>query len=93
LTKQYIALLETEGVEVKYTADGLNRISELAEEVNSRTEDIGARRLYILMEKLLEEVSFLGPELHGQKIVVDKKYVDEHLHDLVKDYDLSKYIL
>jgi len=93
LTKQYTALLGTEGVELKYTVDGLNRIAELAEEVNSRTEDIGARRLYTLMEKLLEEVSFLGPELHGQNIKVDKKYVDEHLHDLVKDYDLSKYIL
>ncbi len=93
LTKQYVALMETEGVEMEFTEDGLVRIAELAEEVNSRTEDIGARRLYTTMEKLLEEVSFLGPELKGQKIVIDTKYVDENLQDLVKDYDLSKYIL
>jgi len=93
LTKQYEALLATEGVKITFTDDGLNRIADLAEEVNSRTEDIGARRLYTLMEKLLEEVSFKGNEMKGQEVRVDNEYVDNQLQDLVKDYDLSKYIL
>lgn len=93
LTKQYKSLLETEGVEIEFTEDGLERIAVLAEEVNARTEDIGARRLYTIMEKLLEEVSFLGSEMAGKHITVNKEYVDKQLTELVKDYDLSKYIL
>jgi ATP-dependent HslUV protease ATP-binding subunit HslU len=93
LTKQYKSLLETEGIDVEFTEDGLERIAVLAEEVNARTEDIGARRLYTIMEKLLEEVSFLGSEMAGKHIVVNKEYVDKQLTELVKDYDLSKYIL
>lgn len=93
LTKQYQSLLETEGIKLEFTEEGLERIAVLAEEVNARTEDIGARRLYTIMEKLLEELSFLGSEISGKHIVVDQKYVDEQLTELVKDYDLSKYIL
>jgi ATP-dependent HslUV protease ATP-binding subunit HslU len=93
LTKQYQSLLETEGIRLEFTDDGLERIAVLAEEVNARTEDIGARRLYTIMEKLLEELSFLGSEIAGKHIVVNKEYVDEQLTELVKDYDLSKYIL
>jgi ATP-dependent HslUV protease ATP-binding subunit HslU len=93
LTKQYQSLLETEGIRLEFTDEGLERIAVLAEEVNTRTEDIGARRLYTIMEKLLEELSFLGSEIAGKHIIVDKKYVDEQLTELVKDYDLSKYIL
>jgi ATP-dependent HslUV protease ATP-binding subunit HslU len=93
LTKQYQSLLETEGIRLEFTNDGLERIAVLAEEVNARTEDIGARRLYTIMEKLLEELSFLGSEIAGKHIIVNKQYVDEQLTELVKDYDLSKYIL
>jgi ATP-dependent HslUV protease ATP-binding subunit HslU len=93
LTKQYQSLLETEGIRLEFTDDGLERIAVLAEEVNARTEDIGARRLYTIMEKLLEELSFLGSEIAGKHIIVNKEYVDEQLTELVKDYDLSKYIL
>ncbi|MBN2135436.1 MAG: ATP-dependent protease ATPase subunit HslU [Acidobacteria bacterium] len=93
LTKQYVALLETEGLKLDFPREGLERIADLAEEVNSRTEDIGARRLYTLMEKLLEEISFLGNEIAGKSVTINREYVDEHLQDLVKDYDLSKYIL
>jgi len=93
LTKQYQSLLETEGIRLEFTDDGLERIAVLAEEVNARTEDIGARRLYTIMEKLLEELSFLGSEIAGKHIIVNKEFVDEQLTELVKDYDLSKYIL
>ena len=93
LTEQYRALLATEGVELAFSEDGLARIAELAWQVNEGTENIGARRLHTLMERLLETVSFQASEQHGERVVIDAAYVDEHLAALVKDQDLSRYIL
>ncbi|MGC9312248.1 MAG: ATP-dependent protease ATPase subunit HslU [Sediminispirochaetaceae bacterium] len=93
LTKQYIELLKTEGVEIEFSEDTLKRISEIAAQVNSKTENIGARRLHTIMELLLEDVSFNAPELKGQKIPLTPKYVDERLNDIMEDQDLSRYIL
>ncbi|MFA9459368.1 ATP-dependent protease ATPase subunit HslU [Thiohalorhabdus methylotrophus] len=93
LTHQHRALLETEGVALSFTEDGLQRIAEVAFEVNERTENIGARRLHTVMERLLEEVSFEAAERSGETLTVDAAYVDEHLGDLATDEDLSRYIL
>ncbi len=93
LTRQYIELMKTEGVPVEFTEDALEEISANAAMVNERTENIGARRLHTIMEKVLEEISFNAPEMHGQKVTVDAKYVKERLANLVKDIDLSRYIL
>lgn len=93
ITRQYHELLMTEGVEVLFTDDALNRISEIASEVNSTAENIGARRLYTIMELLLEELSFSASELVGQTISITPKYVDERLSDVVQNQDLSRYIL
>jgi len=93
LTKQYSALLETEQVTLDFQEDALKRISKIAEEVNSRTENIGARRLHTIMELLLEEVSFTAAELKGQTIPITETYVEERLAGVVKDRDLSRYIL
>lgn len=94
LTRQYQALLETEGVEVAFTEDGIRRLAEIAYQVNEKTENIGARRLYTVMEKLLEEVSFEAGK-SGQKTVVtvDRAYVEERLAGLAGDEDLSRYVL
>jgi ATP-dependent HslUV protease ATP-binding subunit HslU len=93
LTAQYRALLSTESVGVEYTATGVRRIAELAHQVNERTENIGARRLHTVMERLLESISFDASERGGSAIQVDAAYVDEHLGNLAKDEDLSRYIL
>lgn len=93
LTEQYIALLGTEGVTIAFTQDGIKRIAEIAFHVNERTENIGARRLHTIMEKLLENISFEAPDRDGDKISIDKKYVNKQLAHLVKDEDLSRYIL
>jgi ATP-dependent HslUV protease ATP-binding subunit HslU len=93
LTEQYQALLQTEGVTLTFTAEGLARIAELAWQVNEGTENIGARRLHTLMERLLEEISFQAAEHEGQTIEVDADYVDAHLAALVRNQDLSRYIL
>jgi ATP-dependent HslUV protease ATP-binding subunit HslU len=93
LIKQYTALLETESVKIKYTEDGIAEIAEMAALINERTENIGARRLYTMMEKLLDEISFDAPEMSGKSMVVDAKYVQEKLRDFVEDEDLSRYIL
>jgi ATP-dependent HslUV protease ATP-binding subunit HslU len=96
LTKQYQALLATEGLEVEFTKDGIAKIAQTAFEVNERTENIGARRLHTIMERLLEEVSFAAADMaigENSKIVVDKAYVENQLDDLAKDEDLSRYIL
>jgi ATP-dependent HslUV protease ATP-binding subunit HslU len=93
LTEQYIALLATEGVELSFTEDGIQRLAELAWQVNEKTENIGARRLHTLLERLLEDISYnAGSEL-SFKVVVDKAYVDKQLGDLAQDEDLSRYIL
>ncbi|NWG04693.1 MAG: ATP-dependent protease ATPase subunit HslU [Syntrophaceae bacterium] len=93
LIKQYTALLETESVKVHFTEDGIAEIAEMAALINGRTENIGARRLYTMMEKLLDEISFDAPEMAGRKMVVDASYVREKLKDFVEDEDLSRYIL
>jgi len=93
LTSQYQALLATEGVEVKFTEGGIKRIAELGWQVNETTENIGARRLHTILEKLLEEISFNAPDLTDKTISIDAEYVDNHLMKLAEDEDLSRYIL
>jgi ATP-dependent HslUV protease ATP-binding subunit HslU len=93
LTSQYQALLATEGVEVTFTQDGIKRIAELGWQVNEKTENIGARRLHTILEKLLEEISFNAPDLTDKLISIDAEYVDNHLMKLAEDEDLSRYIL
>jgi ATP-dependent HslUV protease ATP-binding subunit HslU len=93
LTKQYQALFATEGIELVFTDDGLDRLAQLAWEVNAGTENIGARRLHTLLERLLEEASFLGPEGQGATVRVEAPYVDTRLAALVRNQDLSRYIL
>ncbi len=97
LTEQYIALLATEGLNIEFDASGIERIAEIAWQVNEKTENIGARRLHTLLERLLEEVSFdaeqLAEKYSANPLVLDAAYVDEHLGELAKDEDLSRYIL
>lgn len=93
LTEQYTALMGAERVELSFEADGIQRIAEVAFHVNERTENIGARRLHTVMERLLEVVSFEAADKGGQSVVVDAAYVDEHLGELVKNEDLTRYIL
>ncbi len=93
LTIQYEALLQTEGVTIQFADDGIKRLAEIAYSVNERTENIGARRLYTVMEKLLEEISFSASESRGDTIVIDAAYVNERLDALVADEDLSRYVL
>ena len=93
LTEQYSALLATEGHKLEYTPDGVRRIAEVAWQVNERTENIGARRLHTVMERLLETVSFEAADRGNEKTVVDAAYVDQHLGSLVDNEDLARYIL
>ena len=93
LVRQYEALLETEGVELVFTPEGVAAIAGAAADVNRRTENIGARRLHTVMERLLDEVSFAGPELAGERIVIDESYVQKRLDEVAKDADLSRFIL
>jgi ATP-dependent HslUV protease ATP-binding subunit HslU len=93
LVKQYAALLETEGIKLSFTDDALEEISKFAAAVNEQTENIGARRLHTIMEKLLDEVSFEGPDLKKKTVRVDAAYVQKQLADIVKNQDLSRYIL
>jgi len=93
LIKQYTALLGTEGVELDFTPDAIVRISEVANEVNSSTENIGARRLYTILEHILEELSFHAPDAKGQKITVTAQYVDDRLSGVIEDRDLTRFIL
>jgi len=93
LTEQYAALLATEGVHISFAKDGIQRIAELGWEVNEKTENIGARRLHTILERLLEEISFNAPDLMDKTIVIDASYVDKHLGEFVHDEDLSRYIL
>jgi ATP-dependent HslUV protease ATP-binding subunit HslU len=93
LCTQYVALLETEGFKVSFDPSGVRRIAEIAFHVNERTENIGARRLHTVMERLLELVSFDAAERQGESILIDARYVDQHLGELAKDEDLSRYIL
>jgi ATP-dependent HslUV protease ATP-binding subunit HslU len=93
LTKQYIDLLGTENVEIEFTAEAIDRLAALAAEVNSRLENIGARRLHTIMEALLEELSFEAPDVAPTKISITEAYVNERLQDLAVDNDLGRYIL
>lgn len=93
IVKQYQALLATEGVQLQFQSDGIERIAQIAYEVNERTENIGARRLATVMERLLEEISFDAARLSGQNILIDTAFVDARLGDLSRDEDLSRYIL
>src|SRR5271170_7990191 len=93
LCRQYTALLATEGVEIKFAASGVQRLAEVAYEVNEHTENIGARRLHTVMERLLETVSFDAADRNGTHVLVNREYVESNLGELVKDQDLSRYIL
>ena len=93
LVKQYTALLETEGVKLEFTRESLDEVARFAFRVNEGTENIGARRLHTIMERVLDEISFEAPEKKGQQITVDAEYVGKMLNDIVKDQDLSRYIL
>ncbi len=93
LTEQYQALMETEGLQLEFTERGIQRIAEIAWQVNEQTENIGARRLHTVMERLLETVSFEAADKSGQTVCIDVDYVERHLQDLADDQDLSRYIL
>src|SRR6266567_1377047 len=93
LVKQYMALLETEGIKLSFTDDALEAIAKLAAVVNEQTENIGARRLHTIVEKLLDEISFEGPDLKKKTVRIDGAYVEKQLADIVKNQDLSRYIL
>jgi ATP-dependent HslUV protease ATP-binding subunit HslU len=93
LAKQYTALMDTEGIKLTFTDDALEEVAKFATQVNQSSENIGARRLHTIMEKLLEEVSFEGPDLKKKNVKVDAAYVRKQLADIVKDQDLSRYIL
>ena len=93
LVTQYVEMMKTEGVTLEFTRDAVEKIAYVAAEVNQRTEDIGARRLYTIMEHLLEDISFEAPERSGERVVIDAAYVEGKLRPLVKDEDLSRYIL
>jgi ATP-dependent HslUV protease ATP-binding subunit HslU len=93
LTEQYIALMGTEGVTLSFSSDGIKRIAELGWQVNESTENIGARRLHTVLERLLEDISYNASDLTQKDIMIDSAYVDEHLAEFVEDEDLSRYIL
>ena len=93
LVKQYVALMDTEGIEIRFTDDAIQRIADFATIVNDRTENIGARRLHTVMEKLLDEISFEGPDLADKTVTIDAAHVTRMLADIVKNEDLSRYIL
>ncbi|MCH8500688.1 MAG: HslU--HslV peptidase ATPase subunit [Aliidiomarina sp.] len=93
LTVQYSALMATEGVEVSFTENGIRRIAEIAWQVNEKTENIGARRLHTVLERLMEEVSFKASDMEGSQLTIDRDYVNAHLNELAEDEDLSRFIL
>ena len=93
LIKQYEALLETEGVHLNFADDAVQEIAAIAADVNERMENIGARRLHTILERLLDDVSFAAPEMHGQHVAIDASYVRERLAPILKSEDLSRYIL
>jgi ATP-dependent HslUV protease ATP-binding subunit HslU len=93
LIKQYKALLQTERVDLQFTEDGITTIAKLATEINASVENIGARRLHTIIEKVLDEISFTATDRGGEKIIIDSNYIQKHLGGLIKDTDLSKFIL
>jgi len=93
LTEQYVALMKTDGVELSFAEDGIHQIAEFSWQVNENTENIGARRLHTVMERLLEDISFEASDRSGDKIVIDSSYVKDSLSELAENEDLSRYIL
>ena len=93
LIKQYVALLATEGVTLEFTADAIDAIADVAVSVNSSVENIGARRLQTVMERVLDEISFAAPDRNGETVTIDAAYVHKHIGDLAKNADLSRFIL
>ncbi|MEW6606322.1 MAG: ATP-dependent protease ATPase subunit HslU [bacterium] len=93
LIKQYVALLETEEIKIKFTEDAIDEMASMAYAINERTENIGARRLHTIIEKVVEDISFEAPEISTKEIIIDREYVRKKLEDIVKDEDLSRYIL
>ncbi|NTW77352.1 MAG: ATP-dependent protease ATPase subunit HslU [Syntrophaceae bacterium] len=93
LVKQYIEMMATEGIQLKFTEEAIAEIAEVATQVNEKTENIGARRLYTIMETLLDDISFDAPDLEEKEITIDEKYVEDKLDEIVEDEDLSRYIL
>ena len=93
LTEQYQALLKTEDVELLFTEDGIKRIAELGWQVNESTENIGARRLHTILERLLEDISYNAPDMVEESVTIDTAYVDAQLAEFAEDEDLSRYIL
>ncbi|MEE9523614.1 MAG: HslU--HslV peptidase ATPase subunit, partial [Thermodesulfovibrionales bacterium] len=93
LIKQYKALMGTEGIEIEFNEGSIDEVASIAAHVNEKTENIGARRLHTVLERLLEDISFEAPERENGELLIDEKYVQEKLADIVKDEDLSRYIL
>ena len=93
ITVQYKALMATEGVNIEFTEDGIKRIAQAAWQVNETTENIGARRLHTVLERLVEDISYDASEMNGQTVTIDAEYVSKHLDVLVADEDLSRFIL
>lgn len=93
LTRQYQALLATEEVNVEFREDGIDELARVAQVVNQQTENIGARRLHTILERVLEDISFEAPERSGHGLVVDRAYVQSQLQDILQNQDLSRYIL
>jgi ATP-dependent HslUV protease ATP-binding subunit HslU len=93
LIKQYVALLGTESLNITFTDDSVDEIAEIAEKVNEMTENIGARRLHTIIEKVMEDISFQAPNIRKKNITIDRQYVQKQLRDIVKDEDLSRFIL
>ena len=93
LTLQYTALMGTEEVEVSFTEDGIKALAKIAADVNHSIENIGARRLYTVMERVFEELSFTAPDRGGEKVVVDSDFVEKNLGELTRSTDLSRYVL
>ena len=93
LIKQYVALLKTENVELEFTNDGIDLLAKMSSEVNASVENIGARRLHTILEKVLEDISFTASDRSGEKVLIDKTYIEKNLGDITKDMDLSKFIL
>jgi len=93
IIKQYSALLGTEKVTLEFTDDAIEAIAEISTHINSTIENIGARRLHTILEKILDDISFEAPDKSGEKVLINKAYVDKHLGDIAKDKDLSKFIL
>lgn len=93
MTEQYIALMKTENVDIEFTEDGITQIAEAAWTVNETTENIGARRLHTVMERLMDEISFDATDKAGTKLTIDAQYVSQRLGEFVEDEDLSRFIL